>query len=63
MCGVACFLRILTELSFCMEDLLGLPGDSLVENMSANAGDVGFDLRVGKTPLEKEMTTHSSSLA
>ena len=46
-----------------MEDLLGLPGDSLVENMSANAGDVGFDLRVGKIPLEKEMTTHSSSLA
>ena len=42
---------------------VSLPGGSVVNNLSANAGDVrerhGFDLWVGKTPLEEEIATHS----
>ena len=30
---------------------------------ACNAGDVGFDPWVGKIPLEKEMATHSRTLA
>ena len=37
-----------------MEDLMGLPGDSLVGNMPANAGDAGFDLWVGKIPWRRK---------
>ena len=36
---------------------------SVVRNLPANVGDVGFDPWVGKIPLEKEMATHSSPLA
>ena len=36
---------------------------SVVRNLPANVGDVGFDPWVGKIPLEKEMATHSSTLA
>ena len=37
----------------------------IVKNLPANVGDerCGFDLWVGKIPLEKEMATHSSVLA
>jgi len=35
---------------------------SVVKNLPASVGDVGFDPWVGKIPLEKEMATHSSSL-
>ena len=38
---------------------VSLPGGSVVNNLSANAGDVrerhGFHLWVGKTPLEEEI--------
>ena len=36
---------------------------SMVKNLPANVGDVGFDPWVGKIPLEKEMATHSRTLA
>jgi len=36
---------------------------SVVKNLPASVGDVGFDPWVGKIPLEKEMATHSSTLA
>ena len=37
----------------------------MVKNLPANTGDMrlGFNPWVGKTPLEKEMVTHSSILA
>ena len=35
----------------------------MVKNLPANVGDVGFDPWVGKIPLEKEMATHSRTLA
>ena len=36
---------------------------SVVKNLPANAGDVGFDPWVGKIPLEKEMATLPGILA
>ena len=42
--------------------LLGIPGDSVVKNFPANAGDVG-SIPAREDPLEKEMETHSSTLA
>ena len=42
--------------------LLGIPGDSVVKNFPANAGDVG-SIPASEDPLEKEMETHSSTLA
>ena len=44
----------------------GLPGGLVVKNLPVDAGDTGdlvFNPRVGKIPLEKEMATHSSILA
>ena len=38
------------------------PGDSVVKNPPANAGDSGSIPGLGR-PLEKEITTHSSILA
>ena len=40
----------------------GFPGDSVVKNLSANAGDMGSIPRLGGSPRE-EMATHSSILA
>ena len=42
--------------------LRGFPGDSVVNNLPANAGDWGLIPGLGY-PLEKEMATHSSILA
>ena len=46
---------------------LGFPGGQLSSKESAcsvgNAGDMGFILRSGRSPLEKSMATHSSVLA
>ena len=39
----------------------GFPGDSVVKNLLANAGDAGLILGQ-EDPLEKKMTTHSSIL-
>ena len=41
---------------------MGFPGDSVVKNMSANAGDVGDLLFGWEDPLEKEMAAHSGFL-
>ena len=41
---------------------MGLPGGSVVKNLSASAGDAGLTLG-WQDPLEKEMATHSSILA
>ena len=40
----------------------GFPGGSVVQNLPANAGDLGLIPWSGRS-LEKEMTTHSSVLA
>ena len=40
---------------------LGFPGDSVVKNPPANAGDAGSI--PGEDPLEEDMATHSSVLA
>ena len=40
----------------------GFPGDSVVENLPANAGDAGSILRLGRS-LEKEMATYSRIFA
>ena len=45
---------------------MGFPGDSVVKNLPANAGDVQkirVPSLVQEDPLEKEMATHSSILA
>ena len=44
---------------------MGFPGDSVVGNLPANAGDIGdVDLIPGlQEPLEKEMSTYASFLA
>ena len=42
--------------------LIGLPDGSVVKNLPANAGDPGSIPGSGR-PLEKEMATHSSTLA
>ena len=48
-----------------MWKLRGFPGGSVVKNPPANAGDVEMWVQsLGQEdPLEKEMTTHSSTLA
>ena len=38
--------------------LLGFPGGSVVKNLPTNAGDASFIPGLGRSPLEKEMTTH-----
>ena len=40
---------------------LGFPGDSVVKNLPANAGDTGHRLRLlcWEYPLEEEMATHN----
>ena len=57
-------LKLWIEFFFVYSYLLkvGLPGGSLVKNLSANARDMGFIPGLGKT-LEKEIATHSSILA
>ena len=40
----------------------GFPGDSVVKDLPANAGDAGLIPGLGR-PLEKEMATHSNILA
>ena len=42
--------------------IMGFPGDSVVKNLPANAGDMGLSPGLEDT-LEKEMATHSSILA
>ena len=42
---------------------MGFPGGSVEKNPAANAGEVGLTPEFGKTPLEEEMTSHSSILA
>ena len=48
-----------------LNELKGFPGGSVVKNLPANAGDTrDAGLMPGQEdPLEKEMTTYSSSLA
>ena len=46
----------------CLSRYNGFPGDSVVKNLSANAGDQ-FRSLVQEDPLKKEMTTYSSILA
>ena len=48
-----------------LNELKGFPGGSVVKNLPANAGDtIDAGLIPGQEdPLEKEMTTYSSSLA
>ena len=41
---------------------MGLPGDTVIKNLPANAGDTGESLDQ-EDPLKKEMETHSSILA
>ena len=41
---------------------MGLPGDSVVKNLPANGGDTSL-IPDQEDPLEKEMATHSSTLA
>ena len=55
-----CSILLLFNLSMCL--YLGFPGDSVVKNLPANAGDVVSNLDQ-EDPLEKEMATHSSILA
>ena len=40
----------------------GFPGDAVVKNPPANAGDTG-SIPGSEDPLEKKMSTHSSILA
>ena len=40
----------------------GFPGDSMVKNLPANAGDASSNPGP-RNPLEEEMSTHSSTLA
>jgi len=42
---------------------MGFPGGLALKNLLANARGVGFHPWIWKTPLEKEMPTHSSILA
>ena len=51
-------------------EVIYLGTSPVVKNLPANAGDArdlglipGFDLQVGKIPLEEEMATHSRILA
>jgi len=46
----------------CIQITLGFPGDLMVKNPPANAGDTGLILGL-EDSLEKEMATHSSILA
>ena len=39
-----------------------MPGDSVIKNLPANAGDMGFFLG-WEDPLEKETATHSHFIA
>ena len=41
---------------------MGFPGGSVVKDLPANAGDVGWIPGLGRS-LEKQMATHSSVLA
>ena len=43
--------------------LLGFPGGSDGKPSARNAGDPGLIPGSGRDPLEKEMATHSSTLA
>ena len=45
-----------------MWPICNLPGDSVVKNLPANAGDLGLILG-WEDPLEREIATHSSILA
>ena len=42
---------------------MGFPDSSAVKNLPAMAGAFGFDPWVGKIPLRRKRTTHSSILA
>ena len=42
---------------------LGFPGGSDGKSVCLQRGRPGFDFQVGNIPLEKEMATHSSTLA
>ena len=50
-------------LSVYLASLPGLPGGSEVKVSACNAGDPRSLPGLGKDPLEKEMATHSSTLA
>ena len=45
-----------------LNDVVGFPGGSVVENPPASAGDAGLIPWLGR-PLEEEMATHSRTLA
>ena len=42
---------------------MGFSGGSVVKNPLANAGDAGLSPGLERSPLKKEMATHSSTLA
>ena len=53
-----------TEHEFCkVSSTLGFPGDSDGKESACSVGDSGFDSWVRKTPWEKGMATHSSTIA
>ena len=56
------FFVIVGAFIFLLRSLWGFPGDSVVKNLPANAGDIGSIPGPGRF-LEKEMATHSGILA
>ena len=57
-----CFIKLMKDYIAILKWPRGFPGDSVVKNLPANAGDMGSILGQ-EDPLEKEMATHSSTLA
>ena len=55
-------LNISVWFTIVVTKILGLPGDSVVKNPAANAGDLGSNPGQ-KNTLEKKMATHSSIFA
>ena len=56
-------ISVFVSLETCPEvELLGFPGDSMVKNLPAHAGDTGLIPGL-EDPLEKGMATQSSILA
>ena len=58
------FIDMPIEHEFCkVSSTLGFPGDSDGKESACSVGDSGFDSWVRKTPWEKGMATHSSTIA
>ena len=55
-------MAVIGETSWGVYAMLGFPGGSAVKKSACNAGDVGSIPGWGN-PLEKDIATHSSSLA